>query len=733
MKDILKWVVYGGIFAVPFVVLIVSSSMFFPYITGKNFAFRILVEVALAAWVLLAFYDAQYRPRFSWIMLTGAALLAVMFCADLFGEHAMKSFWSNYERMDGYVTLVHFYIYFLMTATVLKSAALWNRFFNTTLAVAAAVSLYAFAQVFGALNVAQGNAWRVDATLGNSTYMAVYMLFHIAIAALMFARIPSRVWRWVYGILMLIFTFLLLQTGTRGTTVGLVGGAFVAAVYIAFCGAHSKRLRVAAGGAIVALLLCGAGFFAARDSAFVQNSPMLSRIANISLADGSIRFMVWHAAWEGIKEHPVLGWGQENFSYVFNKYYTPELYIAEPWYDRSHNIIMDWLVTGGILGALAYFSILGSALWYLFVRPLVRKEDGSFTVIERGVLIGLLAAYTVHNMFVFDNVVSYIFYAVVLAYIHGRVARPAPSAPKEIDPRVIEQVAAPIIALALVFTVYYVNVPSLRAASDIIDAFQASDPEVTLADFDRALARHSFADQEIREQMMQRMQQVISTPEVAADLKEKAKARVEEEFLKQTEERKGDARTELFLSSFYRANGMTDKAVERLKIARALSPKKQAIIFEQGSAALQQGDTAGALAFFKEAYDLEPRFMDARINYANAALTAKDEALFNELISTEDEKKAYALSDQAVQTVYALKRFPQLIDMFKIRIAERPTATEERTNLAYIYGASGQIDAAIAVLEQAIQDIPSFKTQAEQFITSLEAQKKGIKIPARVR
>src|SRR5690606_13004335 len=94
MKDVLKWVVYGGIFAVPFVVLIVSSSMFFPFITGKNFAFRIIVEIALAAWALLALYDAHYRPRFSWIALAGAALLVIMFFADLFGEHPMKSFWS---------------------------------------------------------------------------------------------------------------------------------------------------------------------------------------------------------------------------------------------------------------------------------------------------------------------------------------------------------------------------------------------------------------------------------------------------------------------------------------------------------------------------------------------------------------------------------------------------------------------------------------------------------------
>ncbi len=231
MKDILKWVVYGGIFTVPFIVLIVSNDMFFPYITGKNFAFRIIVEVAAAAWVLLALYDVRYRPRFSWVAGCAAALLVTMLISNVLGESPAKSFWSNFERMEGYVTLVHFFFYFLMMGTMLTTEQLWNRFFNTTLGVAVIVSFYAFAQVSGAAAVSQGTAWRVDATLGNSTYMAVYMLFHVAIAVLMALRTRSRSSQYVYGALALVFIFLLLQTGTRGTTLGLIGGTFLGTLY----------------------------------------------------------------------------------------------------------------------------------------------------------------------------------------------------------------------------------------------------------------------------------------------------------------------------------------------------------------------------------------------------------------------------------------------------------------------------------------------------------------------
>jgi len=125
--------VHVGVFAIPFIVLIISNSMFFPFITGKNFTFRILVEVIFAAWIILALYDAQYRPKFSWIAVSFVALLVVMFFADLLGKNPHQSFWSNFERMEGYVTLVHTFMYMIVAGSVLNTQKMWDRFFNTTI------------------------------------------------------------------------------------------------------------------------------------------------------------------------------------------------------------------------------------------------------------------------------------------------------------------------------------------------------------------------------------------------------------------------------------------------------------------------------------------------------------------------------------------------------------------------------------------------------------------------
>ena len=171
MKDVLRFVIIGGLFIIPFLTLYVANGSFFPYITGKNFAFRVIVEVILALWVVLACYDATYRPRFSWILATFSTLIVVMFAANLHAVNQTTAFWSNFERMDGYVTLVHVFLYFVMLGTMLRTPKIWSWYLHASLVAAGIVAIMGLSQLSAA-------SVRVDSTLGNAAYMAIYMLFH---------------------------------------------------------------------------------------------------------------------------------------------------------------------------------------------------------------------------------------------------------------------------------------------------------------------------------------------------------------------------------------------------------------------------------------------------------------------------------------------------------------------------------------------------------------------------
>ncbi|MCD5381975.1 MAG: O-antigen ligase family protein [Candidatus Pacebacteria bacterium] len=730
MKDIAKMTVFAGLFAIPFIPLIVSDSLFFPFITGKNFTFRIIVEIIFAAWILLALYEPVYRPRFSWILGGFTAFIGVTFLANLLGEYPLKSFWSNYERMEGFMALIHTFLYMVVLGSVCTTEKLWTRYLGTILFAAALVGVVAFAQAGGFVEH-RYKGFRADGTLGNATYMAVYMLFSSFLTLLLFVRMRVFQNKWAVGafvMLLAVFVFLLFQTATRGTTLGLVGGFLVAAGCIACFAKEQRLLRKIATGVLLSIVALTGVFFLAKDSAFIQDNRYLDRIADISLEAGATRFEIWGMALEGVKERPLLGWGQGNFNYVFNTYYEPSLYDQEAWFDRVHNIVVDWLIAGGIVGFLAYAAILLAALYYLIVAPrTIGAGREVFIPTERGILVGLLAGYFFHNLFVFDNIVSYIFYAVVLAFIHAHVtADSAPKQTKPMDARLISQVVAPVVGVVLVGTVYFVNVPHIQAARDIIQAFTSQSPEAMLTEFEEALARGSFADQEIREQMMRQMGVIMRAQHVPDTFKEVFFIKTEEALLQQAIEKPNDARIHVFISSFYRTTGQLEKAVEQLAIARSLSPQKQQIIFEQALTQMQLGNASSSQALFKEAYMLETQYELARVFYAMALFQtgAADEAralIYDDAADTKRVIRTISDNNMVIQAIYAAQAYDVLTDVYASRVARKPLDPQNHVHLAVVAYEQGDSAGAIQILQDAAAQIPTFAAQAETFIEDIEA------------
>jgi O-antigen ligase/tetratricopeptide (TPR) repeat protein len=654
-----------------------------------------------------------------------STLLIVMFFADLFGMHPLSSFWSNFERMDGYVSLVHTFLYMVVVGSVMTTKEQWQKLLNTSLVVAFLVALYGLAQ-YGGL-VGEGTT-RIDSQLGNAAYMAVYMLFHIFFAFWLFVETKQQTSKVMYGALAALLTFVLIETGTRGTALGLLVGVLVMSGYVGLFGSKFKEFRKYAIGALAVLVLIVAGFIAGRHSSFVQNSPNLARMANISSQDLVIRSYIWGEAWQGVKERPLLGWGQSNFNYVFNKYYDPRLYAQEQWFDRSHNIFFDWLVTGGILGFLAYFSLFAACLYYLFVRPLRNKDDRSFTVLERAVLLGILAGYLTHNLVVFDNIVSYIFFALILGLIHSRVSTPIKEVEQlKVSEDIIIQFATPVMAVILIGVIYFAHAPGMAAAADIINAMREQNPDKRLDDFKQAIDRHSFGDQEIVEQISQNAISLARDPKAPQETVKKYYAYTEEMLLKSAKDKPGDARIAVFIGSYYRAIGQLDKAAEQMKIAHDLSPKKQSIIIQQGFVALSQGKEDEALAYFKAAYELDTNNLEAREYYAADLMHTKHIEEATALLDSEAALKRFAKSDyllgaanEAGQTDFMIKLMLQRV---KMTDTSDKNAAQNYATLAFLYHQKNDNESAISILEEAKKQIPSFSKAASCFVDNLQKGK----------
>jgi O-antigen ligase/tetratricopeptide (TPR) repeat protein len=739
MKDILRAVVLTGIFCVPFLPLVVANSLFFPFITGKNFAFRIIVEVILASWAVLAFLDASYRPRFSWILGAFMWFVAVIFAADIFGVSPHKSLWSNYERMEGFVTLIHLFGYFVVLSSTLTTEKLWRAFFATSVGVACLMSIFAFGQIAGTFQINQ-SATRIDARLGNAAYLAIYMLFHVYLALLLAVGSRAKNMRYTYIALAVMFVFVLFQTGTRGTALALGGSAFLTGLYIALFAKADLIVRKFAIGAVALVVVSIGAFVLLKDSEFIKSYPNLARISTISLGEAQTRFTIWALAFEGVKQRPILGWGQENFNYVFNQNYKASLYAQEPWFDRVHNIVFDWLIAGGIVGFLAYVATIFSTLYYATIRPLYQRYSETFSVPERGLILGVLAGYIAHNMFVFDNLISYTLFVAVIAFVHARIGEAIPSLMNlRVEEAIVKNIVAPTALVIGLGTLYLVNIPGIQAASALIDGFRGTTPDVQYAAFDKALTSGTFASQEVREQFTRISQGILQDPQMAVkirqafptltaadqnakvnELREKFISRAESELESQIAETPDDVRILVFQSSFLRSTGKTTEAMEVLEKAVALSPEKQQTHFELGLALIQSGQTKEAMARFKTAYDLEPKNDQARMFYAMAALYTNDLKLRDELI-TPEFKSQYVTNDMILRALYDTKNYKELTALLKERIALQPGDVQLRVSLAAILREMDDIPGAILTLEQAIVDFPDFKEQGTAYIATLKS------------
>jgi len=720
-NTILRNLIFTGIFIIPFIPFFVSQSMLFPFITGKNFAFRIIVEIIFALWVLLAIRHADYRPRFSWLLVAFASFAFIVGVADIFAVNSYKAFWSNYERMEGFITIFHLFLYFLVLSSMLHIKKWWDYLLGTWLASSVFMCLYGLFQLSGKITINQGGV-RVDGTLGNATYLAVFLLFTIFFGIFLFVRSSKESQKkfvWIFAPVLLLELVILYYTATRGAILGLIGGVIVSVVLVAFFGKESPKARkisLVVLASIVGLILI---FISVRNTEVVRRSPVLSRFASLSVAEIKTqgRFFIWPMALEGVKERPILGWGQEGFNNIFNKKYDPRMYTQEQWFDRAHSVPLDWLVASGILGFLAYLVTLFFLYWYIW-----KGKDGDYSIIEKSLLTGLVTGYVFQGIFVFDNLVSYILFATILAMIHafsgGRKLQP----PVWLSSHTTQSVAASILIAILFASLYFFNFKPVRASQTLIDALteMRNGPSNKVLDlFEKTFAYNTFGSPEAREQLAS-ASGAFGGQGISPDLQKRYVELTLKELTKQLNETPTDARYFLFRGVFYRSFGGFDESIKDLEFALSLSPRKQTILFELASTYLRKGDNENTLLVLKRAWELEPSYLEARILYGITALSL-GKAAEAENVLKDVPAKILNFDDRVASVIAELKQWNQIVRMFSYRIENGADTIDNNISLAVGYLKIGDRQRSIEILRRVADRDAKYKEQVEFFIKEIQA------------
>jgi tetratricopeptide (TPR) repeat protein len=448
--------------------------------------------------------------------------------------------------------------------------------------------------------------------------------------------------------------------------------------------------------------------------------------------------MVWGMAWEGFTERPLLGWGQENFIDVFTKHYNPRLFDQEPYFDRSHNIILDWLISAGILGFVAYlglFAVTFIVLWRLL-------KGRRFGFLEFAVLSLTLTAYFIQNLFVFDNFSTYFLFFAILAYVQAATGfdgdvRGGAFQGKLEDKHALRAVIAGGVALVFMVPVAYtVNIKPIQESRSLINALRFISEKGALAGtlerFDKTFSYRTFGDREAAEQMNTIANQVAAAKGIPIEEQVHFLEETVTVLEKQAEVVSRNLKAHTALGSLYNLLSPVDssyvaKANEHIMKAISISPTRQNSYFLLADNLVIQNDVDGALDALREAVALAPEFIIPQSNLAFVALafdrTAITDEVYEELDGLVEGRKSDA---DAAALARIGSRYIERGDgeralrWYDLAIRANEGIPQHHAIIAELYLVQGDAEQAIFHAMRAAElDPKNFKEQIDAFLNQL--------------
>lgn len=417
---ILKAIAYVGIYGGLLMPLVFVPVVIFPFVFSKLIFFQILIGLTFPAYIILAWIEPEFRPRKSLLYSALCAYFIALLLSVVFASDPMRAWWGNQERMNGFFTLLHLFIWLTMTVSIIKTWTQWNKLLNYQVILGLIMAVVALLQLPYPNLLLFPAGGRVGGLLDNPIYSGAYQMFILFFLVLLWVKNKNIGWRTWYCVVAFFSVFAMIEAGSRGPFMGLIFGAAIATTTVAFL-IGNKKMKIALFSLIIAGALCYLGIvtFGVKTQAFQsfnKEFPNAGRIFSLDTGTEG-RFIAWDIAWQGFLARPLTGWGLDDFHILFNKYYNPkslERGYYETWFDRAHNTVFDVISMTGSVGFLTF-----AAVWVcLYVSVVRARRKGYIDVITTAILMGLPAGYFLQNLFVFDHPaafsMSYLLYALVI-------------------------------------------------------------------------------------------------------------------------------------------------------------------------------------------------------------------------------------------------------------------------------------------------------------------------------
>ncbi len=723
MREFVKTSLYLSLFAVVFTPLVSFDTLFFPAITSKAVFFYGVVQLALLLYFIHLNIDKDpLLPDLSTLVLILPLFVGLVGVSSLLSDNPMVSFFGDFERMDGWVTLLHLMILFLLTSALFTKSKIWDRFFFTSTGVSVIVF---FSALFKYLETSEAHTAeiRVDVLFGNATFLGTYAMLHIFIGAYLATRqkLFSRA-----QVLLLSISLLNLATiifsGTRAALIGVFSGLGVSfLVYFLKTDGIDRYRKIVSVFIIGLTLIIGAGV-ANHYRAELENVSMIGRLLHLTpeTLTQQPRYYIWKAAIEGFQDKPFMGWGVNQFLNVYNLHYSPEtksrfnVAIGEIWIDRAHNMYLEWLVAGGLLSFGLYIFLLGYSI-YVVLKRLKTKLS------SQALLLGLLTAYMINNLFAFDSLSTFIIFFTLLGYIHFldqslnlKFKTPAVFS-------YLKTTVATIGVIIVVLAAKNITWATYTTASTVAD-FLRSGPgsEEQLQTLSSLTAPDTYAPWHVNMILAEEIRAILKTkkaePDVALTLAEK----ITEKINSEQDEGIRDARTAYLYCRAVRQFGDLENAKELCLMAVESAPNTQDVLLELGQVYRDLAMYEESLEVIKNAYLGEPDYDPIRPEYAAALVYTGNIAEAHKILN--ERYGTHLIDDKSLLTAYThIHAYSDALEIIEKHIKEDPAEIGYHISRVSIYLKLGQKDNAITAVKDLMELDKNFKKTGRNIIKQIEA------------
>jgi len=488
LKIICRTFLFAIVAVIPF---IYAGQLYFPYVSGKIYLFRVLVALAFFFWVWLIIENQKsnlksqnYLPDFKNTLIISLVLFFLaQVVAAFFGVDPVFSFFGSIERAEGVFQYGFWLAFFLILASVFNTEKEWKALFSVFIIIAVLLSALAWftrivspeSRLLSSHPQLLQYQDQLHGVAGNPAYFAGLLLFAIGFSFLALERrfFASRLLQIILFSAIGFFVITLIFTEIRGAYFGLGAGVFLFSLLtIFFLRKAHKRLAYSCGVIVLTGLISVTALFAARNTDFVQDRHILRRVTEVADFWGSAsvreRVLNWNIALKAFREKPIFGYGPENYAAAFNKYYDFRVGVSEPWFDRAHSQPLDTLATGGIV-VFSFYLLCLSAVIFLIFKLSKEKKLLSF------ILASLFLAYFVQGFFLFDVPEIYFGLFLFFAYLVYLTPRPNISVNQRVNHRPISGYVLIPAALLSLFLIYATAFVPYKANAAVFQFFRFSE------------------------------------------------------------------------------------------------------------------------------------------------------------------------------------------------------------------------------------------------------------------